>query len=408
MADQIRTGASSKEDVLALLGTPTVKNSFGQERWIYLQDRRFKDERVVNRIEVTFDKLGYVDKIQRNFSDDLMDPKGIALAKAGEPAEKKTPYTRTDSGKRNKDETTLAALLDDEKPAKPTGTISKRPNADEDADMPNWLKDGPEDRKTTPSASASARTRPDVDESDEEDLKWPSEIVADRIGKKPSPSKETTHLAQNTRDETDSWNQQYGQDNKPSLRWKKQADDDPNASYADAETMANHRSRPPSRTDDRGRSALPTPMVAEETVRDTGTHIARKNAPDEDTSAPMWMRMFSDKSKETSPPVRQMARADPNPSDDPDDKDALPRRQFEHWDKGDVVIYTPKPIKHYLQTHPAQDYLAQANNRNTSKRSATGSDRVSRYRDKTSYPDTARSQRLAKYYGDPDRITAGE
>ncbi|HIJ85530.1 MAG TPA: outer membrane protein assembly factor BamE, partial [Magnetococcales bacterium] len=62
---QIQTGLSNRDDVLKLLGPPTLINTFRQERWIYIQDRQFKNiqrtfSRVTNRIEITFDANGLV------------------------------------------------------------------------------------------------------------------------------------------------------------------------------------------------------------------------------------------------------------------------------------------------------------------------------------------------------------
>ncbi|MBF0109362.1 MAG: outer membrane protein assembly factor BamE [Magnetococcales bacterium] len=79
-ADQIHIGQTHRDQVRELLGPPTLVNTFRQERWIYIQDRQFKNiqrtfSRVTNRIEITFDEQGLVRDIQKNFNDSLYDPR---------------------------------------------------------------------------------------------------------------------------------------------------------------------------------------------------------------------------------------------------------------------------------------------------------------------------------------------
>lgn len=85
-AAQIQIGTTTRDEVLKLLGPPTLVNTFRQERWIYIQDRQFKNiqrtfSRVTNRIEITFDGSGFVRDVQRNFKDALYDPREISKQK---------------------------------------------------------------------------------------------------------------------------------------------------------------------------------------------------------------------------------------------------------------------------------------------------------------------------------------
>ncbi|MBF0420268.1 MAG: outer membrane protein assembly factor BamE [Magnetococcales bacterium] len=81
--EQIHVGLTSRDDVLKLLGPPTLVNTFRQERWVYIQDRQFRNiqrtfSRVANRLEITFDEGGLVKDIKRNFNDTLYDPREVA------------------------------------------------------------------------------------------------------------------------------------------------------------------------------------------------------------------------------------------------------------------------------------------------------------------------------------------
>ncbi len=81
--DQIHIGQTHRDEVIKLLGPPTLVNTFREERWIYIQDRQFKNiqrtfSRVTNRIEITFDTNGQVRDIQRNFNDTLYDPRNVS------------------------------------------------------------------------------------------------------------------------------------------------------------------------------------------------------------------------------------------------------------------------------------------------------------------------------------------
>jgi outer membrane protein assembly factor BamE (lipoprotein component of BamABCDE complex) len=75
--DRIRVGSSSRNEVVQLLGTPTLVNAFRNERWVYIQERRYAAYRMVNRLEITFDQAGIVQDIQRNFGDQLWDPEQV-------------------------------------------------------------------------------------------------------------------------------------------------------------------------------------------------------------------------------------------------------------------------------------------------------------------------------------------
>ncbi len=77
--DRIDIGLTIREEVRTMLGPPTIVNNFRQERWIYIQDRQFKNmqrtfSRAANRLEITFDETGTVIDLKRNFGDALLDP----------------------------------------------------------------------------------------------------------------------------------------------------------------------------------------------------------------------------------------------------------------------------------------------------------------------------------------------
>jgi outer membrane protein assembly factor BamE (lipoprotein component of BamABCDE complex) len=77
--NKIVTGVTNYQEVRKILGPATIVNTFRRERWIYIQDRRYKNlqrtfSRAANRIEITFNNQGIVEKIERNFGDTLMDP----------------------------------------------------------------------------------------------------------------------------------------------------------------------------------------------------------------------------------------------------------------------------------------------------------------------------------------------
>ncbi|MBF0152485.1 MAG: outer membrane protein assembly factor BamE [Magnetococcales bacterium] len=75
---QIREGRTTRKDVLGLLGSPTIVNSFKPNRWIYLQDSRFDKFRAINRVEIEFDKQGVVRFVTRNFGDDIWNPQQLS------------------------------------------------------------------------------------------------------------------------------------------------------------------------------------------------------------------------------------------------------------------------------------------------------------------------------------------
>ncbi|MEO5340068.1 MAG: outer membrane protein assembly factor BamE [Magnetococcus sp. MYC-9] len=82
----ITVGQTTRAQVKELLGVPTMVNSLRKDRWIYVQDRQFKNvqrtfARVINRVEVTFDERGVVKDIQHNFDDALLDPQTIPEAR---------------------------------------------------------------------------------------------------------------------------------------------------------------------------------------------------------------------------------------------------------------------------------------------------------------------------------------
>lgn len=81
--EQIHTGVTNRDEVLKLLGPPTLVNTFRQERWVYIQDRQFRNiqrtfSRVANRLEITFDEGGLVKDIKRNFDEALYDPREVS------------------------------------------------------------------------------------------------------------------------------------------------------------------------------------------------------------------------------------------------------------------------------------------------------------------------------------------
>lgn len=80
--EQIHVGTTTHDEVLKLLGPPTLTNTYRQQRWVYIQDRQFKNlqrtfSRVTNRIEITFDANGVVKDVERNFDDTLYDPRNV-------------------------------------------------------------------------------------------------------------------------------------------------------------------------------------------------------------------------------------------------------------------------------------------------------------------------------------------
>lgn len=87
---QLTVGQTSREDVLAALGSPSARGSFGDETWYYISSRKeatafFKPEIVkqdVTRIE--FDSAGLVSHVE-NF--DKEDGQDIQMAKRVTPTE---------------------------------------------------------------------------------------------------------------------------------------------------------------------------------------------------------------------------------------------------------------------------------------------------------------------------------
>ena len=82
---RIKAGETTRAQVKDLLGVPTIVNSLRKDRWIYVQDRQFKNiqrtfARVINRVEITFDERGVVKNIQHNFDQELLDPQSLPEA----------------------------------------------------------------------------------------------------------------------------------------------------------------------------------------------------------------------------------------------------------------------------------------------------------------------------------------
>ncbi|GAB0057264.1 Outer membrane protein assembly factor BamE [Candidatus Magnetaquicoccaceae bacterium FCR-1] len=76
---RIHAGSTTRAQVLELLGPPTLVNPYRGNRWLYVQDRKFKNmqrtfARVANRVEITFDRSGVVQDVRKNFSDKPWDP----------------------------------------------------------------------------------------------------------------------------------------------------------------------------------------------------------------------------------------------------------------------------------------------------------------------------------------------
>jgi outer membrane protein assembly factor BamE (lipoprotein component of BamABCDE complex) len=85
---QVRPGASSREDVYALLGSPSTIGSFDQATWYYItrttERRSFYQEDTVAQdvIAIAFDENGRVSRIAEN---------DIVSARAIDPVERETP-----------------------------------------------------------------------------------------------------------------------------------------------------------------------------------------------------------------------------------------------------------------------------------------------------------------------------
>ncbi|MBF0271785.1 MAG: outer membrane protein assembly factor BamE [Magnetococcales bacterium] len=76
---RIQPGVTTRNQVIEWLGPPTFVNPFHGNRWLYIQDRKFKNvqrtfSRVANRLEITFDSNGVVRDVQKNFQDKPWDP----------------------------------------------------------------------------------------------------------------------------------------------------------------------------------------------------------------------------------------------------------------------------------------------------------------------------------------------
>ncbi len=88
LVDQIVEDVTNHEEVLTLLGPPTHVNPFQSNRWLYMQDRSYKDQQVIyarafNTLEIVYDDNGIVLKVNRNFEDDLIDPTNLPEAMKG-------------------------------------------------------------------------------------------------------------------------------------------------------------------------------------------------------------------------------------------------------------------------------------------------------------------------------------
>ncbi|MEO5346243.1 MAG: outer membrane protein assembly factor BamE [Magnetococcus sp. YQC-9] len=82
---RIHPGITTRNQVFELLGPPTLVNPYRANRWLYIQDRKYKNmqrtfARVANRIEISFDRGGVVSDIQKNFDDKPWDPTTIPEA----------------------------------------------------------------------------------------------------------------------------------------------------------------------------------------------------------------------------------------------------------------------------------------------------------------------------------------
>lgn len=88
--EKLQAGASTKQEVLKLMGSPTSVSSFGEERWYYIsakkQARAFLEPKVVeqNVLALTFDPEGTVMKIE---TYDLADAQKVAISKDATPTE---------------------------------------------------------------------------------------------------------------------------------------------------------------------------------------------------------------------------------------------------------------------------------------------------------------------------------
>ncbi|MBF0190387.1 MAG: outer membrane protein assembly factor BamE [Magnetococcales bacterium] len=76
---RIEPGITTRHQVIEWLGPPTLVNPFHGNRWLYIQDRKYKNvqrtfSRVANRLEITFDSSGVVRDVQKNFQDKPWDP----------------------------------------------------------------------------------------------------------------------------------------------------------------------------------------------------------------------------------------------------------------------------------------------------------------------------------------------
>ncbi|MBF0589064.1 MAG: outer membrane protein assembly factor BamE [Magnetococcales bacterium] len=85
LVEQIVVDVTTHDEVLELLGPPTHINPFQSTRWLYIQDRSYKDLQVVyarafNTLELEFDSGGVVRHISRNFEDELIDPTNLPEA----------------------------------------------------------------------------------------------------------------------------------------------------------------------------------------------------------------------------------------------------------------------------------------------------------------------------------------
>ncbi|MBF0177212.1 MAG: outer membrane protein assembly factor BamE [Magnetococcales bacterium] len=77
---RIQEGRTTRKEVLDLLGSPTIVNSFKPDRWIYLQDSRYDKFQAVNRVEIEFDRKGVVHYLERNFANEIWKPEQLSAA----------------------------------------------------------------------------------------------------------------------------------------------------------------------------------------------------------------------------------------------------------------------------------------------------------------------------------------
>ena len=88
--DQIIAGQTTRDEVMAKLGSPSSQSSFGSETWYYISDRKetvaFMAPEVVQQkvVRIEFNSAGIVDKVE-DYSE--KDSRDFALVKRTTPTE---------------------------------------------------------------------------------------------------------------------------------------------------------------------------------------------------------------------------------------------------------------------------------------------------------------------------------